>query len=74
MDLSKESDFFRMYGECWNLFKRYSTPTRWEDMEEYYREARALKNKYLKFENYIDACLVHFGRMIENEYKDKSQR
>lgn len=71
MDLSKDSDFFKMYGECWNLFKKYSKPSRWEDMETYLREARELKAKYPQFHCYLDACLVHYGRMIENEYKER---
>lgn len=71
MDLSKDSDFFNAYGECWNLFKKYSKPSRWEDMEAYLREARELKNKYRQFANYMEACLWHFGIMIENEFKEK---
>ena len=70
MDLGKDSEFYKMYGECWNLFKKYSNPTSWEDIEAYMREAKELEDKYHKYINFVGACLFHYGRMIKNEYED----
>lgn len=71
MDLGKESRFFALYGECWALMKKYCEPSRWEDFEAYLTEARAIEDKYPEYANYTGACLYHFGRMVENEWKEK---
>lgn len=42
-----------------------------DDMQEYLKRARDVENEFHDFRNYVGACLYHYGRMIENEWKER---
>lgn len=73
MDLNKGSRLWEAYGKCWALMKEHSTVTCNDDVQDYLSKARDLEQEYHEYRNFIGSMLYHFGKMIENEWKERKQ-